>query len=741
MKVIEGKYWLALGGLAVCLLALVYSLLMIPTSAGVMHYNGLAGPQVQNTSTPLAAGTDLADVLLLVDSRQPQIAEAGFTRLVKFYGVTLATIDLSKTELTDSLLHDEAGAYYRAVFVTANNLSPDLTTSELNVLKAAMERGGTNVMIGQLHLENSPAVQTLTAGEIKGSSRSRGAKIAYHVSSAWPEITRELSGIDVSSKNTQPVYALTIAPHTPSIETLIDGSDDSGGAFATFALYKSGQGALFVSGDNPDPVLSDSPLASNLYAVNQPSHVYQADRFSQIAPVMMFLRYALGDEVWHQDHNYANFTLDDPPLNQTKFNYAGIEKEAEIHNFHFTLAMPPVFYTRTEEIAVKAFLDHPDRMSVVQHGNTHDGYEFYRYVTDAADQRPAEPKEMQEASIVEGLTRMEAFTRITGIPFAQTMIFPENIAPAETLTLLKEYNYQATINSQDFPLDGQRTANWDSYMYPAELSYNNLALFGRSAPKNEPYPFTLFLGQPVLLYAHKDFFNPGINSFSPVADYINGLKANVEWKSLDYIMKHLYMEKSNDDGVIDVRFYTNEVIITNEKKGVQTYRIQREETQIVPMASVTIDGTPVDYDDKDGKLIVQTTIAPGASKDVQIHYAPPDRDFSLTNADISYDAKNGVVSAKVHNLGGQPGPVTLGFFSGPADTTAPMTLNTAIRVDPSSTSLVTATLSVTDTASLKGSITVVADPYNVIPETNETNNTATVDVKTSGGDSTLAAKP
>ena len=55
-----------------------------------------------------------------------------------------------------------------------------------------------------------------------------------------------------------------------------------------------------------------------------PNHVYQMNRFAQIGAMMLFVRYAAGDEAWHQDHTYANLTLDDPALNSAQFNYTGI---------------------------------------------------------------------------------------------------------------------------------------------------------------------------------------------------------------------------------------------------------------------------------------------------------------------------------------------------------------------------------------------------------------------------------
>ena len=40
----------------------------------------------------------------------------------------------------------------------------------------------------------------------------------------------------------------------------------------------------------------------------------QSGNFSQIIPLMLTMHYALGAEVWHNDHNYANLTIDGPAL-------------------------------------------------------------------------------------------------------------------------------------------------------------------------------------------------------------------------------------------------------------------------------------------------------------------------------------------------------------------------------------------------------------------------------------------
>ena len=65
-----------------------------------------------------------------------------------------ATLDLAKTPLTDERLHNDAGAYYRIVFISANNLSPDLSPGEVKVLATAIEKQNLNLMIGEAHREN-----------------------------------------------------------------------------------------------------------------------------------------------------------------------------------------------------------------------------------------------------------------------------------------------------------------------------------------------------------------------------------------------------------------------------------------------------------------------------------------------------------------------------------------------------------------------------------------------------------
>lgn len=665
-------------------------------------------------------GVDLYDALLLYDAGRRQISDFGFRKVVDFYGLTRADLDLATTTLTDALLRDEAGAYYPTVYIAGATLESALDANELQVLKTAIEEEGVNLLVSALQIENNTAIQTLTDGEILGSTDPSDSRKDYYVSEAWPEVTRELSGITVVHESEQFDYALTIAPSATRTQVLVSSTDDDGRTYPLFVRYTNGVGQVFVSGDNPDIWLRYNPLYENYYPLSQSNGAFEAQRFAQIIPMMIFVRFTAEHEAWHRDQDYANLTIDDPPLRAFSLDYGAILPETIAHNYHLTIAMPPFFYEQSEPEVVELFLNYPDCLSLVQHGNNHDGYEFYKYTTEEGDPHPPRPIEEQEADIVEGRTRMEAHFRQTGIPYAPVMIFPFNISPAPTLSLLKQYNFQATINSVDFPLGETRSRTPNAHMYPAELSYNNFAVILRHKSDKVPHPFELFIDKPAFIYGHQGLFNRGPDGFNTYADAINGLYGEVEWRSLDEIMKRLYLEKTNDDGSIDVMFFGNHLIITNESAMQRAYHVKREETLDVPIVSVTVDGMPVDYTHIDNVLPVDLVIPAGASRELRIRYAPANRDFALSPSDVVFDAATGIITATVHNRASEAGPVTVGFFEGSPDNGGTLlALDTAPRIEPGATAVVTATLE----AVTQAGMTVAVDPYDVIVEADETNNT------------------
>ena len=96
MKPFSLLFWATACALLLCTLVLLYSFMLSPTTAYTIPHSVPPAPVAEPTSTPVPDGVDLQDALLLFDSTQPQVADNGFRRIVDYYGLTLATLDLAK---------------------------------------------------------------------------------------------------------------------------------------------------------------------------------------------------------------------------------------------------------------------------------------------------------------------------------------------------------------------------------------------------------------------------------------------------------------------------------------------------------------------------------------------------------------------------------------------------------------------------------------------------------------------
>jgi hypothetical protein len=127
------------------------------------------------------------------------------------------------------------------------------------------------------------------------------------------------------------------------------------------------------------------------------------------------------------------------------------------------------------------------------------------------------------------------------------------------------YNFNATVNAQYQPRlfhEGDNSDNYDFNMRPANVNFRDFPVVQRKHPcfpydpisyRMDSWKYDLFLDKPLLLYSHQQqIFKDGVDKFNPVADSINHCYPDIEWKSLNYIIKKFYLEKLNNDGSVDV---------------------------------------------------------------------------------------------------------------------------------------------------------------------------------------------
>ena len=297
--------------------------------------------------------------------------------------------------------------------------------------------------------------------------------------------------------------------------------------------------------------------------------------FAEIAPAMIFTKYCAGDRGWHAPHHYANLTIDDPWLREPygHLNYTNLLKEMEKHNFHTTIAFIPWNYDRSEARAVAVFRSHPERFSICVHGDNHDHKEF--------DDMESKSLSVQTAAIKQSLARMEKFQKLTGIPYDNVFVFPHNIGSDSILKELKKYNFAATVNSLNVPMDRTRPASLLFPLRPVTLSFGDFPSISRySASMPNPDLFigiNDFLDNPALFYGHHDLFTSGLDAFDGVADEVNKLEPDTRWRGLGEIARNLYLVRLRDDSNYDVLAFSSSLDLNNGSGRNSIFYIQKQE--------------------------------------------------------------------------------------------------------------------------------------------------------------------
>ena len=572
-----------------------------------------------NGDVPYAA--DLSDALLLYNGSYTYTTDLNFRRMADYYGLRLAAVDLATTPLTDSLLRDEAGVYYPVIGLDNATLANRLDDGELAVLKTAIN-SGSHLLVTRITNDRAlSALGDLTGGEIISVTYPEDTARDYLLSPSYPAILRELSGLTITASSyDQYDRALGIAPDATHVDVLVQSTDYYSQTYPVFVRVRSGAGDIFLDTGIHYHSLNERQFRV-LYGAHPVGDHFEQPDFMEVVPLMAFMRYAAGDEAWHNDHDYANLTIDDPCLQEPfkHLNFADLLSHMEAHNYHTTIAsVPGRCYDKGEPDVASLFLNNPDRYSLVVHGDNHDPCPEF---TDAV------PVEEQRALLEEALDRMDYHQAATGVPYGRVMIFPCKLAGESPLPLLKELNFIATVATQDTPLSGTTSTAWDFEMYPALMDYRNYAVVTRHWQSTSPYPFDLFRDKPVFIYGHERDFEPGIGAYDAIADAINGLTGTVEWHSLDYILKRLYREKEEDDGSVTVRWYTNRLILTNESGTARTYHLQKEEDGTLPIRSLRVNGERYTYTISGGLLTLDIPIAAGETAEISVDYGDDYRNF------------------------------------------------------------------------------------------------------------------
>ncbi len=556
-----------------------------------------------------------SDVLFITKSGADVAFQNQVRRASKFYGLDVQTIAIGAQ--SENVLDALRRSHPLAAIVSVDVLDSLERVATINALRRP---DGSRIPLLILATKPQGASQLLPGWTGRRVDACREVETR---SSVWKmmfsrdlNVVHQLAGVSADAASA-PVCELVLS-RDPAIQVLAD-MDGETNRVTTFIYLLIGAQPIFVA-------TAIRPVSK----VELSGGASLQEAFTSIAELMIFLRQAAGERAWHMPASYANLTVDDPWLTEPYggLGYKALLREMEIHNFHTTIAFVPWNFDRSQPEVVSLFQDHSDRFSISIHGNNHNHREFGGYNT--------QPFEGQRKDIKQALARMEQFRKRTGLPYDRVMVFPHAVAPAETFGILKKDDYWATVNSQNVPLGSRIPEDPLFPLTPWTLAFKGFPSVKRISAEvpvsNIDVAVNSFLGNPELFYVHQEFFEDQIGAFNAIADQVNRLEPQVRWKSLGYIMRHLYLIRLRSDQDYDVLAISSNLALVNPTERSIVFHVHKSEDPEIPLRTVLVDGIPVAHKSAFNEISFDVLIGPKQSRDVKVSYSDG---VSLASVDIS----------------------------------------------------------------------------------------------------------
>ncbi len=541
-----------------------------------------------------------ADVLLIRSVRTASPEQRELELATQFYGVNLKVVTVGDSDFGSALRAVRQNTTL-GVAIQADALASVNRDELLGAL-----RGSLPLLILGVTPETQPALlSTWSGGAAVAVQRLEGPVGLHYVVGRVSGITQQLTDLEMPFPGNATSY-FALAADSKAREIMgVRNDRQVVPVFIEADLHQ--QKVFLLAKTDPAGDRGIEAGADNMEAV-----------FAQIAPLMMFVKYSSGERGWHALHHYANLTIDDPWLREPygDLSYKGLFKEMEKHDFHTTIAFIPWNYDRSEAETASLFRNHPDRFSICIHGDNHDHKEF----EDVA----SKPLNIQVAALKQSLSRMEQFQTLTGIPYDNVFVFPHSIGTESILEELKTYNVLATINSLNVPMDRVKPAEPLFALRPVTLAFADFPSISRySAAGRIPNSFlgiNEFLDNPLFFYAHQEFFRSGIDAFDSMADKVNKLEPDTQWRSVGDIVKHLYLIRLRDDSNYDVLAFSNSFDLDNSSERSLVFNVEKQESGSPLIVSLSVDGRNYPFQLREGYLDLSVTVPAGGIRRVAIQY-------------------------------------------------------------------------------------------------------------------------
>lgn len=559
--------------------------------------------QLRNSSSAtLPVESPTCDVVVLCWN-VPTESDRRAQQIAQFLGATVQFASLTAKDLRGSASTREIVPRCACIIVQAETLAKMTDEIPVSDLRSLLEPAEHTFIYGfQSQASHDAMLQTLSAGKLLGTRPSPAGDAQIRVADGYPKWCFQFSGLSVGTANAarENCFVEGNAQDAQSVLIRI-------GKQPFFARVENGASQLFF--------LAGGELADLDETV--PRNGNALKWFGGLVPLMMFLRGALGNRVWHNDHSRACFIIDDPLLKRRHgfLEYKRLVDSMRRHGFSACIAFIPWNYRRSSREVAELFSSTRNGAFVCVHGCDHTGAEF-----ESTDE------ELLRTKAKLALKRMQLHRQLSGIPFDEVMVFPQGLFSAEALAALRASGYVAAVNTELSPSTMPEALSLRDLLDVAVTRFDNFPLFGRRYPNDlAEFAFDLFMGKPALAVEHHGYFRGGYRALETFVAGLNALDAEIEWTSLEAICSRACLRKTLRNGDLQVRFYTDRFHVENDTAQKQNYELLRSLPSNERLPSVTVDGRLQSCEREGNSLKILISLAPRQTAEIRVVAVGADR--------------------------------------------------------------------------------------------------------------------
>jgi hypothetical protein len=275
--------------------------------------------------------------------------------------------------------------------------------------------------------------------------------------------------------------------------------------------------------------------------------LFNRRRWLQLLPFFHFLKQLTRDNDWEAPPLRACLMFDDPNLHWPTYGYIDLRKlvqHARDFNYHVCSAMVPFDGWFASSGVAALFKEHKERISLCMHGNDH------AYLELGA---PLDAERFGRL-LAQGLRRIEAFEKRSGIAVARVMVPPYGAFRETVANPMLKLGYEAVCVSRASLTAWNKDKNWSpSFGHPVtEFIDEGLPVIPRHvmAPGHEiAYRLAAFLNQPIIPHGHHQDCANGLDLLSDVSGSINRI-GKIIWSDMTTLSRSNYLLRRSNDTVV-----------------------------------------------------------------------------------------------------------------------------------------------------------------------------------------------